>query len=170
MTMLTVVAACSGVPPERAPERTPSKNATEPVVAAKPDASSETKQARPAAGLTARFEAPAAAFASTTSGASLAFVVVNEGTTPAEIDLDQLGSAILGIDVFGADGDRIATIPPGMPPANYQPRVETLAPGASHRFVVDLNVFSPPLPAGTYTAKVRGDRIASEPVRFEIKG
>ena len=118
-------------------------------------------------GLVAVFEQPAGAMVA--SAATLAFVVENRGTTEATLDLDQLGSAIFAIEVFDASGAQRYTIPPGMPPANYKPRVEQLAPGKSRRFEITLNVFSPELAAGTYTARARPKTIRSETVRFTIR-
>ena len=118
-------------------------------------------------GLVARFETPAGAMAA--GDAKLAFVVENKGATEEMLDLDQLSSAIFAIEVFDAKGKQIYTIPPGMPPANYQPRRAPIVPGAERRFEVTLNVFSPELAAGTYTARLRPKTIRSETVRFAIR-
>jgi hypothetical protein len=120
--------------------------------------------------LAATFERPTAPFATTTTGASLAFSVQNRGTAPAEIDLDALGSAIFALEVHDANGQRMYTVPPGVPPQNYVARTATLAPGASRRIEVLLNVFSPPLPPGTYTARLRNPRIEAEPIQFRVGG
>jgi hypothetical protein len=117
--------------------------------------------------LVATFVAPKGPIASTTSG-ELTFVVENRGASPATLDLDQLGSAIFAMEFKDGTGQRIFTIPPGMPPASYKPRTETLQPKASRRFTVSLHVFSPPLRAGTYTARVQVEPIASETLRFEV--
>ena len=122
---------------------------------------------RAAAPLIARFEAQDASFSSS-DAARLAFVVENRGAEPVQLDLDTLGSAILGLEVFDDRGARVLTIPPGTPPRDYKPQMETLAPGASRRFVHELGVFMPPLPEGSYTARVRWRALHSETVRFEI--
>jgi len=121
----------------------------------------------PSTGLVARFEPPSHAIASTTH-AELAYSIENRGASPVTIDLDMLGSAIFALEVHHAAGAAVLTIPPGMPPADYTPRTEALAPGGRHRFVLDLNVYSPPLPAGEYTARVRGTGIASETLHFTV--
>ena len=116
--------------------------------------------------LVARFEkaGPMAA-----RDAKLVYVVENRGSTEATLDLDQLESAIFAIEVFDAKGKQIYTIPPGMPPANYQPRRAVLAPGASRKFTVTLNVFSPELAAGTYSVRLRPKNIQSETAAFTIR-
>lgn len=121
----------------------------------------------PTTGLVARFEAPAGPIASTTSG-ELAYTLENRGPAAATVDLDVLGTAIFSLDVTDSSGQRVLTIPPGPPPPDYVPRRMTLAPGARRRFVLNLNVFSPPLPAGDYTAKIHGTHIASETLHFRV--
>ncbi len=130
-------------------------------------------QATPDAGpgLAARFEPVAGPFDSTNVGASIAFVLENRGATPVTLDLDQLGSAIFALEFADAtSGRRIYTIPPGLPPPGYQPRTIVLAAGASRRFVVHLNVFSPPLRAGAYTARVAIAGPRSQVLRFVVRG
>lgn len=117
--------------------------------------------------LVARFEKPAGPMAA--RDAKLVYVVENRGSTEAALDLDQLESAIFAIEVFDAKGTQIYTIPPGMPPANYQPRRAALAPGASRKFTVTLNVFSPELAAGTYSVRLRPRTIPSEAASFTIR-
>lgn len=117
--------------------------------------------------LVARFEKPAGPMKA--NEAKLTFVVENRGSTDATLDLDQLESAIFAIEVFDATGKQIFTIPPGVPPANYQPRRGTIVPGASRRVTVTLNVFSPQLAAGTYSARLRPKTIQSETVAFTIR-
>jgi hypothetical protein len=117
--------------------------------------------------LVARFEKPAGPMAA--NEAKLDFVVENRDSTEATLDLDQLESAIFAIEVFDAKGKQIYTIPPGMPPVKYQPRRAAIAPGASRRFTVTLNVFSPQLAAGTYSARLRDKTIKSETVPFTIR-
>ena len=126
-----------------------------------------TGDAAPSDGLVARFEKPSRAMAA--NEAELTFVVENRGSTEETLDLDQMGSAIFAIEVFDASGKQRYTIPPGMPPANYQPRRAPMAPGATRRFTVTLNVFSPELAAGTYTAKLRPKTIQADPVSFTIR-
>jgi len=121
----------------------------------------------PTTGLVARFEAPSGPIASTTT-AELAYTLENRGPSAATIDLDVLGTAIFSLDVTDSSGQRVLTIPPGMPPPDYVARTMTLAPGARRRFVLNLHVFSPPLPAGEYTAKIHGTRIASETLHFQV--
>ena len=124
-------------------------------------------EALPATGLVARFEPPSGAIGTSTR-AQLAYVLENRGPTAATIDLDVLGTAIFSLDVTDSHGQRVLTIPPGLPPADYVPRRASLAPGARRRFELDLNVFSPPLPAGQYTAKIHGTGITSETLQFEV--
>lgn len=118
-------------------------------------------------GLVAHFDKPAGPMAA--NEAKLTFVVENPGSTEATLDLDQLESAIFAVEVFDARGAQRYTIPPGMPPANYQPRRAPIVPGASRRFTVTLNVFSPELAAGTYTARLRSKTISSDTVSFTIR-
>jgi len=70
--------------------------------------------------------------------------------------------------VRDASGHRIGTVPPPMPRPGDD-HLEPLAPGASRTFVLSLNVFSPPLPPGTYTLDW-GERqgIAATPVSFVV--
>ncbi|HEY5934793.1 MAG TPA: hypothetical protein VIU61_09165 [Kofleriaceae bacterium] len=117
--------------------------------------------------LVARFEKPAGPMAA--RDAKLVYVIENRGSTEATLELDQLESAIFAIEVLDAKGKQIYTIPPGMPPANYQPRRAALAPGASRRFTVTLNVFSPELAAGTYSVRLRPENIQSETAAFTIR-
>ncbi|MGE0790105.1 MAG: hypothetical protein AB7S26_30810 [Sandaracinaceae bacterium] len=122
----------------------------------------------PTTGLVAIFEPVRVPIPSSTSG-RLTFTVENRGPEPATIDLDQLGSAIFGLDVMDDSGNRIPTLPPGVPPLDYVPRTETLPVGGRHRFEVSLNAFSPPLPAGDYRARVSVRGVTSTSVRFEIR-
>lgn len=121
----------------------------------------------PSTGLVAHFEAPANAIASSTRG-QLTYVLENRGPDSSTVDLDMLGAAILCLEVTDSSGQRVFTIAPGMPPADYVPTAITLAPGARRRFTLDLNVFSPPLPAGEYTAQIHGTGIASETLRLQV--
>ena len=121
----------------------------------------------PITGLVARFEVPEGPIA-TSNDARVVYHVENRGPSPATIDLDVLGSVIMGLEVRDSSGAPVLTIPPGMPPADYVPRKVTLAPGERHRFEPRLSVFSPPLPRGTYTLRVRDGAIKSEVLHFVV--
>ncbi len=105
------------------------------------------------------------------TSAKLTYTLENRSTSPVTVQLDQLDSAIFGLEVFGPGGQRKFTIPPGVPPLDYRPRTETLQPGQRRRFELDLNVFSPPLGNGVYTATLRSDLIdiESDTARFTIE-
>jgi hypothetical protein len=158
--LVVALAACSS---PKAPDVQPGSAGS----AASGSAAVTSDAAITTGGLVARFETPAGAMEA--SAAKLAFVVENQGSTEELLDLDQLSSAIFAIEVFDANGKQIYTIPPGMPPANYQPRRAPIVPGAERRFEVTLNVFSPELAAGSYTARLRPETIRSETVRFAIR-
>jgi len=84
--------------------------------------------------------------------------------------MDVLAVGILSLDVFDSAGQRIPTIPPPMPltPEEVEAAKEQLAPGQSRRIDYSLHMFSPPLPAGTFTAKLRD--IPCNAVTFTITG
>jgi hypothetical protein len=97
-------------------------------------------------------------------------VIENQGDEPAEIDLCVLGSPILSLVFHDASGQRMPTIPPGMPPSPEEQAkcLVTLAPGDSKTVSYGLHIFSPMLPEGTYTA--RASEIPSNVVSFTIAG
>ena len=99
---------------------------------------------------------------------TLTATVHNAGSTPWGAPVVPLGFAQLSVDVRAAGGRRIGTVPPPVPRVGDD-HLEPLAPGASRTFVLSLDVFSPPLPPGTYTIDW-GERqgIAVAPVSFVV--
>jgi hypothetical protein len=155
-----------GIPPQMYTEQDASAEAPvekpeQPVtVAASPDMQT---------GLRAVLSPDKAAFVSSVEG-QLTAEITNEGTDPAELRMDVLAVGIFSLDVFDSAGKRIPTIPPPMPltPEEVEQAKELLPPGQSRRIEYTLHMFSPPLPAGTYTAKLRD--IPCEAVTFTITG
>ena len=121
----------------------------------------------PDAALRAVLSPDGATFPSSVRGA-ITVEFRNEGSDDEVLRMDVLGVGILSLDVFDARGERIPTIPPPMPPTpeEMENAKETLAPGESRRVEYSLHMFSPPLPVGTYTAKMRD--VPSNTVTFEI--
>lgn len=120
-----------------------------------------------AAGLKATLAPEGQTFASSIV-AKLDCRIANTSDAAIEVDTFPFGSAILMLEVCDADGKRVPTIPPPMPPraedaAKY---VRTLPPGEAFTKTLSLHVFSPPLAPGTYTARVTG--MASNVVKFTI--
>lgn len=100
----------------------------------------------------ARFPEPTKTIESTTD-ARLTYIVENQATENVTVNSDLLGSAIFALDVL-ADGERMLTIPPSVPRIDHEPALITLAPGQKRMFTLSLNVFSPPLPAGSYDVPI----------------
>jgi hypothetical protein len=119
-------------------------------------------------GLTAVLSSDGAVFPSSVEG-SLTVTIRNDGDQPATLRMDVIGSSILALDVFDAQGQRIPTIPPPMPltPTQIEQTKETLAPGQSRQVSTTLHMFSPPLPAGTYRVRMR--EMASNEASFTIQ-
>jgi hypothetical protein len=102
--------------------------------------------------------------------AQLTGVIENSDPAPVEVDMCVLGSAILSLEFHNAAGERMFTIPPGMPPTVEQQKKcqATLAPGAKRTVTYGIHIFSPELPKGTYTARASG--LSSNTVTFTITG
>ncbi|MBW2454856.1 MAG: hypothetical protein JRI68_10110 [Deltaproteobacteria bacterium] len=121
-----------------------------------------------AAGLQAVVSPDGAEFPSSQAG-TLTVTIRNDGAEPATLQMDILRSGILSLDVFDADGKRIPTIPPPMPltPEEMKRAQETLPPGQSRKLTYTLHMFSPQLPPGQYTVRMRG--MPSNAARFTIR-
>ncbi len=102
------------------------------------------------------------------SALSLSASVRNDAPETWLAPVVPLGIAQLSVDVRDASGRRMPTIPPPVPHPDDDRR-EPLGQGQSRTFVLSLNVFSPPLPPGTYTVDL-GERegIACAPVTFVV--
>jgi hypothetical protein len=126
---------------------------------------SVSAQASPVVG-TIRIVGPQPATDPTTL--TLSATVRNTSHAPWQAPVVALGIAQLSVDVRDASGQRIGTVPPPVPRPGDD-RLEPLAPGSSRTFALSLNVFSPPLPPGTYTADW-GERagIDTAPVTFVV--
>ena len=161
-TLLVWVAACGG--DARHPQTQPQPQ-TQAQAQTQPQTQTQAQTQTQPQGLHARFEREELEVESTVEG-SLVMIVENRGAVAETISLDNLGSAIFAIEVTDGRGQRVYTIPPGMPPANYAPRTEVLAPGASRRFEMTLHVFSPPLPDGTYSVRAQG--MSSDTLRLVV--
>lgn len=88
----------------------------------------------------------------------------NAGTQLVVIPAQMLATAILLLEVRNARGERMNTIPPSVPNGE----TVSFAPGASRTVQLQLNMFSPTLPPGTYTVQPRGAVIQGTPVQFIV--
>lgn len=100
---------------------------------------------------------------------TLTVTIRNDGAEPATLAMDVLRSGILSLDVYDGDGKRIPTIPPPMPLTDEEMEraKETLLPGQSRELTYTLHMFSPQLPPGEYTVRMRG--MPSNTARFTIR-
>jgi hypothetical protein len=92
--------------------------------------------------------------------------IENRSTGPREINAFVAASPILLLEVRDAAGRRVPPIPPSMPPP--QPEMLTLPPRGGRTFLHLMNVFSPPLRAGSYTLRVVDSAIASAELPFHV--
>jgi hypothetical protein len=91
-------------------------------------------------------------------------VLVNRSAVPVEVASQTLESAPLLLRVQNASGTDIASGPPPTPRAE----MTKIEPGAVITRKVRLDVFSPPLPPGEYSVKVRAPDIESNTVKFRV--
>lgn len=92
--------------------------------------------------------------------------IENRVTTPQELDMTVATAAVLLLEVRSSSGKPVPTIPPPTPPA--QRAIVQLPPHGGRLVQHRLSVFSPPLPPGAYTVRVRGPGIASGTLDFRI--
>ena len=94
--------------------------------------------------------------------------VVNTGSAPRDIDLIQLSSPSLALEITDASGKRVPLPPPPTPVAS---RSTTIALRPGERKVVTLRAFLPlGTPRGRYNVRLRYGEAASNPVVVEVTG
>ena len=92
-------------------------------------------------------------------------VVVNDGTEPVELDLVELSSASLALEIVDGRGAPVGMLPP---PTPGRPEVVVLAPGA--RRTVAFRAFVPEgTPPGRYRARLRYRDARSDWVELQIR-
>lgn len=116
--------------------------------------------------LVTRFPEPAKTIRSTTN-ARLTYIIENQGAENLTVNPDLLESAIFVVEIM-ADGERMYSVPPSVPPVGYKPPTMTLAAGQKRMFALDLNVFVPPLPAGDYDVRINYPGAMSETLRLTV--
>jgi len=94
--------------------------------------------------------------------------IKNTGSSAATIDTLVLGSSILSVEVLDAEGKRIPTVPPSVPPKPSEAKEfqKTLDAESDYEVTYSLNMFSPTLKPGTYA--VRMSWIKSNTVEIKI--
>ena len=99
--------------------------------------------------------------------ARLEVTVVNHGPGDQTLRLDVWHSPVLSVEVYALPAvTRVFTVPPPVPRVN--PPTLALHRGESRTFHWTLNVFSPPLPPGTYRVQLRDASFHAAPVEFTV--
>lgn len=99
--------------------------------------------------------------------ATITVTLTNEGSTPQTLNLFVLGVPQLSLEVRDANDHVVPPLPPPVPP--LQMDTAPLAPGASRAFSLSLGAFSPPLPKGRYTVRLRDERAHGTPLSFTVE-
>src|ERR1051325_434717 len=87
--------------------------------------------------------------------AQIKVVVQNTGNRKVVVNLYVLKTPTLSVEVLNAKGERMATVPPPVPPSNLKKYDTVLRPGAKMALEYSLDLFNPELPEGTYRVKMR---------------
>ncbi len=82
--------------------------------------------------------------------------ITNDTTSPQKINTYLLENATLELVVTTADGKRVPSLSPPVPPTEFSPSdFTTIAPAGDYRVNLALYDFSPPLPPGKYVLTVK---------------
>lgn len=112
---------------------------------------------------------PGHASFSTSARARIFAKITNTGDEKIEINLWNLGQSQLALEIRNERNERMLTIGPSTPqrPEVMARYLKSLAPRQTETIEYNLNIFSPPLDAGTYSVKMFS--IPSNTARFSIR-
>jgi hypothetical protein len=112
---------------------------------------------------------PAGLVATLSSGKTGEVVVVFKNATDREARIDKqlLSTAILALNVLDAAGTQLPTIPPPIPAAVQE--FVVIPPGKELSRSFGLNIFSPPLPPGTYTVRLAVPDWRADELKYVVK-
>jgi hypothetical protein len=112
---------------------------------------------------------PAGLVATLSTGKSGQIEVVFKNGTDREARIDKqiISTPILALDVLDAAGKVIPTIPPPIPAAVQE--FVVVPPGKEITRSYELNVFSPPLPPGTYRVRLAVPEWKADELKHVIK-
>ncbi len=90
--------------------------------------------------------------------------LINKADHIKHVFPELIESSVLALTVYNDKGERIPTVPPGVPKS--EPFIK-IKPSDTLELSYDLNMFSPDLPKGHYFVKM--NQFASNKIHFEIK-
>lgn len=152
-----LIAACAQPPSTRALPNASSRGVSV------PSATASASQPTPAQ-LRAVISGPASA---PSDALEIRVSLKNIGTQVVKLREAVLASAVLVLEVENERGEHVPTVPPPVPAAESRDR--TIEPSETIELTYQLSIFSPPLPSGRYSVRVRLAGVSGDPFTFEIR-